>query len=85
VWTSLKIWFLNKFGDFSNFQKPNLNLNKFLYFQSCNYKIFIKIYHVSRFLLFVYDTQAKHVDMWFFCIESPFPLLNVHQIVSIFL
>jgi hypothetical protein len=28
-------------------------LNKFLYFQSCNYKIFMKIHHVSRVLLYV--------------------------------
>ncbi len=27
--------------------------NKFLYFQSCNYKIFMKIHHVSRIILYV--------------------------------
>jgi len=60
-------------------------LNKFLYFQSCNYKIFMKIHHISRIILYFYSTQEKDVDKWYFCIKSPFPLLNVHQIVSIFL
>ncbi len=60
-------------------------LNKFLSFQSCNYKISIKINHVSKVLSYVENTQEKHVDKWFFCIKSPFPLLNVHQIVSNFL
>jgi len=28
-------------------------LNKFLYFQSCNYRIFMKIHHVLRVFLYV--------------------------------
>jgi hypothetical protein len=31
----------------------NNKLNKFFYFQSYNYKIFMKIHHVSRVLLYV--------------------------------
>jgi hypothetical protein len=32
-------------------------LNKFVYFQSCNYKIFMKFHHVSRFFLYVLNIQ----------------------------
>jgi hypothetical protein len=59
--------------------------NKFSYFQSYNYKLFMKIDYVSRvFLMF----KALNKNMWiggFFCIKSFFPLSNVHQIGSIFL
>ncbi len=40
--------------------------NKFLYFESCNYKTFMKIHHVSRVLFYVLNIQEKHVDKWFF-------------------
>jgi hypothetical protein len=59
--------------------------NKFLYFQSCNYKVFMKIHHVSRVLLYIESIQEKHVDRWFLYIKSLFPLSNVHQIISVFL
>jgi len=59
--------------------------NQFLYFQSCNYKIFMKIHYVSKILLYVQNIPKKHVDKWFFCFKSPFSLSNVHQIISIFL
>ncbi len=60
-------------------------LNKFLYFQSYNYKIFMKIHHVLRVLLYVLSAQEKHVNRWFFCFKNPFSLLNVHQIITILL
>ncbi len=40
--------------------------NKFLYFQSCNYKIFMKIDHVLKVLLYVQNIEKKHVDKLFF-------------------
>jgi hypothetical protein len=37
------------------------NRNKFLYFQSCNYKIFMKIHHVS---IVFYMFKAFKTNMW---------------------
>jgi hypothetical protein len=34
---------------------------------------------------YTFKTHKKNMWITFFCIKSPFPLLNVHQIVSIFL
>jgi hypothetical protein len=50
-------------------------LNKFLYFQSCNYKIFLKIHHVSKVLNYMFKTLNK--NMWtcdFFCFKCLFSL-----------
>jgi hypothetical protein len=52
---SLKTIFLNLKNHHVNtiYQKNCLKKKKILYFQSCNYKIFMKIHHVSRVLLHV--------------------------------
>ncbi len=55
VWTILKFFFEN----LNNHHRNTIYIlflffkNIFLYFQSCNYKIFMKIHHVSRVFLYV--------------------------------
>jgi hypothetical protein len=56
VWIVLKNYFLNfrKITMGTLYIKKYIYIwNKFLYFQSCNYIIFMKIHHVSRILLYV--------------------------------
>jgi hypothetical protein len=78
VWTILKNCFLKiwKITMGTLYVKnKNKNWNKFLYFQSCNYKIFMKIHHVSKVLLYVQNTQEKHVDK-FFLYQKSFSLIK---------
>jgi hypothetical protein len=54
-------------------KEKNYFWNKFLYFQSCNYKLFMKIHHVSKTFLYVESIQKK---MWiggFFVSKVLFP------------
>jgi hypothetical protein len=56
MWTIFKNYFLKiwKITMVTLYVKEFIFLiNKFLYFQSCNYKIFMKIHYVSRILLYV--------------------------------
>ncbi len=88
MWTVLKNYFLKIWKITMKtlyVKKIVLFLNKFLYFQSCNYKIFMKIYHVSK-VFYMFKTLKK--NMWtsgLFVSKIFSPFLNVHQIVSIFL
>jgi hypothetical protein len=59
-------------------------LNNFLYFQTCNYKIFMKIHHVSR-VLYMFKTLKKNMWTSGFLYQKSFSLFKCSWIVSIFL
>jgi hypothetical protein len=56
-------------------KKENYFWNQFN-FQSCNYKVFMKIHHILRVFLYVLNIQEKHVDKWFFLYQKFFSLIK---------